>query len=458
MSNPLPETATQTVPDTESVSSSDFDSSESTSTKPKLYPVVWRWHFYAGLLTSPILWMVTITGALYVFSTELSAWRDQELHQVVAQSDRLSYDRLKEIAAENAASDDLEALVVHDDPARSVAFVAHVEGEPNNRADDQHQWIYLNPYDGSLLGTRIAEHDFFAVVLKLHRNLMLGTTGRVLTELVTSWGLILLATGVYLWWPRGKKNVRLWLPRLKGKFYAVLRDWHAVSGIYLVPLIGIVAFTGLFFTQVWGSGFNTTAKKMGHWPPEWFQAGKVEVPADNPQPLTLNEIVPKFLAYSRSPEDAVAIRFSEKPDVAHKAFYMIDEDKNQLKTISVNPYTGEEFALINPADLPFLYRVRLWAVSIHMGKIFGMPTKILALIASLGLLGLSVTGLWMWWKRKPHGRSGFPRTPLPGSLPLWGWIVIAVCGILFPVAGISILAICLLDWICGLLFRQQNPA
>jgi uncharacterized iron-regulated membrane protein len=97
------------------------------------------------------------------------------------------------------------------------------------------------------------------------------------------------------------------------------------------------------------------------------------------------------------------------------------------------------------ADVPFLYRVRLWSVSIHMGKIFGMPTKILALVASLGLLGLSATGVWMWWKRRPGGRSGFPRRPPAGSVPRWGWGLVVASGILMPVAGASMILIGLLD-------------
>tara|TARA_R110000850_G_scaffold107453_5_gene219034 strand:- start:24513 stop:25889 length:1377 start_codon:yes stop_codon:yes gene_type:complete len=424
--------------------------------KSGLYTFVWRWHFYAGILSAPILWMITITGAMYVFSTEISEWRDQALLKVSPQAERVSYDRLREIATSHGASEDLEGMVVRSDPAHSVFFLAHIEGEPGNRADDQHQRIYLNPYDGSLLGTRIAEHDFFAVVLELHRSLMLGTTGRILSELVTCWGLILLASGFYLWWPRGKKNAGVWLPRIKGKFYAVLRDWHAVSGFYLLPLIGIIAFTGLFFTLVLGTGFNTTVKKMGHWPPEWFLTADAPAPSPEAQPMKLDQIVPLFLEHSRSGEDAVAIRFAEKPELAHKAFYMIDDDKNSLRTVSVNQYTGEKFSILDPPDLPFLYRVRLWAVSIHMGKIFGMPTKILAMIASLGLLGLSVTGIWMWWKRRPTGRSGFPRAPLPQSLPAWGWALMIVVGILLPVAGVSILLICLLDWICFSQLRKKK--
>ncbi|MHC5543085.1 PepSY domain-containing protein, partial [Singulisphaera rosea] len=40
-------------------------------TQAGLYRVLWRWHFYAGLLVSPVLVVVAVTGGLYVFKGEL---------------------------------------------------------------------------------------------------------------------------------------------------------------------------------------------------------------------------------------------------------------------------------------------------------------------------------------------------------------------------------------------------
>ncbi len=50
--------------------------------KPRLYRVIWRWHFYAGLIVAPILLVAAITGGLYVFHAELSGWLYQDLYFV----------------------------------------------------------------------------------------------------------------------------------------------------------------------------------------------------------------------------------------------------------------------------------------------------------------------------------------------------------------------------------------
>ncbi|MBI1348685.1 PepSY domain-containing protein [bacterium] len=417
---------------------------QSQTADPRLYAVVWRWHFYAGLLCAPILWLVLGTGAIYVFRTEISAWRDKSLQVVEPTGRRLSYDELREHAAAAVAPHEIEGVMVHPEDNRSVKFVAHLPAEGEGDHAERHQAVFVNPYTGDILGTRIEEDEFFAIVLKLHRSLMLGVPGRIVTELVTCWGLLLLGTGVYLWWPRGKKNVGVWLPRVRGKLYAVLRDWHAVGGVYLLPLAALVMGTGLCFTQVWGTGFNTTIKQVGHWAPQWFSPYKVEPPQADAPHASLDALITTLLEHSR-PYDSVALNLEAKPGTSYKAWLLQDENKNSYRMVAVDPYTAETIAVVDGSELPFMYRVRLWAVSIHMGQIFGWPTKILAFVTAVGLLVLSVTGVWMWWQRRPVGRTGFPRRPGRGGLPLWGWGVIAVSGMLMPVAGISMVLVAICD-------------
>ncbi|HUE17770.1 MAG TPA: PepSY domain-containing protein, partial [Planctomycetaceae bacterium] len=43
------------------------------ATGDRLYRVIWRWHFYAGMIVAPALIVVAATGALYIFKDELEA-------------------------------------------------------------------------------------------------------------------------------------------------------------------------------------------------------------------------------------------------------------------------------------------------------------------------------------------------------------------------------------------------
>ena len=69
----------------------------------------------------------------------------------------------------------------------------------------------------------------------------------------------------------------------------------------------------------------------------------------------------------------------------------------------------------------------------------------------------SVSGLVLWWKRRPAGRLGVP--PLRHDLPRWKTAigVMIVLGVIFPLVGASLLLIFVLDWLLSR-FRQLRPS
>ncbi|WP_078412295.1 PepSY domain-containing protein [Priestia abyssalis] len=45
-----------------------------------LYKLVWRWHFYAVLIFTPVLLILAITGGTYLFKSQLEHHDDQQEH------------------------------------------------------------------------------------------------------------------------------------------------------------------------------------------------------------------------------------------------------------------------------------------------------------------------------------------------------------------------------------------
>ena len=41
------------------------------------YRMIWRWHFYAGLFVMPMIVLLSITGAIYVFKPQVEAWEER---------------------------------------------------------------------------------------------------------------------------------------------------------------------------------------------------------------------------------------------------------------------------------------------------------------------------------------------------------------------------------------------
>ncbi|MNN94564.1 hypothetical protein D3C81_2132130 [compost metagenome] len=75
------------------------------------------------------------------------------------------------------------------------------------------------------------------------------------------------------------------------------------------------------------------------------------------------------------------------------------------------------------------------------------------LIICLMVLLSAVSGLWIWWSRRPQGRLAAP--PLPAVLPpMRGALaVLVLLGICFPLVGASMVAIWLLD---SLIFSRRT--
>jgi uncharacterized iron-regulated membrane protein len=64
----------------------------------------------------------------------------------------------------------------------------------------------------------------------------------------------------------------------------------------------------------------------------------------------------------------------------------------------------------------------------------------LGVMTCMGLIGLSLSGLWMWWRRRDTGGLGAPR---PGIAPRWSWSLLAVIAFLavcVPLFGITVFA------------------
>ena len=85
-------------------------------------------------------------------------------------------------------------------------------------------------------------NSVFAKAANVNENVLAvdGVTTKLsatVVELVTCWTIVLVISGVYLWWPRRRERVwGTFLPRLRRHPYVALRDLHAVSGFYVAAV------------------------------------------------------------------------------------------------------------------------------------------------------------------------------------------------------------------------------
>jgi uncharacterized iron-regulated membrane protein len=298
--------------------------------------------------------------------------------------------------------------------------------------------MYVDPYRGEVLG-EIGEGGFFPIVLQIHRQLFVGTTGRIVVELTTCWTIVLLVTGMYLWWPRKRAQVwGVWLPRVRGGMYRSLRDLHAVIGVYLAAIAMTIACTGLIYTYFWGQAYGYAAVKTGAYR-IYTDPPKSKSAADVPR-MPLDEIA--RIAADRMPAAQLSFQLPSTPDGAHVVFATRPIGPTSDEVLILDHGTGEVLEHRGTWDFPVLGWWTTWNYPLHVGSVLGLPTKILWLLACLALMAMPVTGVWMWWQRRPKGTAGLPRKS-EAKTPKWLVAFICSLGVVLPALGASLLLILL---------------
>ena len=122
--------------------------------------------------------------------------------------------------------------------------------------------VFVSP-QGAVVGTLDPDRRFTQIVHDVHGQLLMGPRGSWLVEFAASWAIVLIVSGLYLWWPKGTGLAGVIWPRFRGGRRTFLRDIHAVSGFWVSGFALVLLVTGLPWTDVWGSVFKAARTEMG---------------------------------------------------------------------------------------------------------------------------------------------------------------------------------------------------
>jgi uncharacterized iron-regulated membrane protein len=197
----------------------------------RLYRAVWRWHFYAGLVVAPFLLILAVTGAIYLFSTEINDALYPEQRFVDQTSPPIPVGRLVEAAQRHFPESTAIRIDMPTEPGRSATvFVMTPKGQ---------EWrLYMDPGTAQVLGTFVYTQTLVGFADVFHGSLLMGDFGDAVVELMACWAMVLIVTGLYLWWPRkGSTLGRAVLPPAGSRGRVARRGWHAFVGLWSAPLI-----------------------------------------------------------------------------------------------------------------------------------------------------------------------------------------------------------------------------
>lgn len=395
-----------------------------------LYNWLWKWHVIGGLIALPIVILLAVTGLIYLFKDSYEAQQQQSIKNIVPQAERHTYQTLWEMARKEW--DQIPtAMLVPTMPDEAVAFTAGRFSHKSN--------IFLDPYTAKVTGTiRVNETDMYQV-RKLHGELLLGSYGTKVVEFVASWMVVLLITGIWIFWPRGRGWKGLVTIRTKGPRRVMYRDLHAVTGFWFSGLLLLILAGGLPWTDVFGAGYKwvQSATNTGY-PAAWN--GRTFSSHVEGVPMTLDQMVQVADSLQLTGEVSILLPQSEG------SVFSVTNETSELSALSMyhfDQYSGQLLRQQGWEDIGSMMQSRLWVMAFHQGQ-FGWWNWFLMLLTAIALLFLSVSALLSYLRRKPKGSWGVPSSQdlKPGVLVA---SVVIILGILLPLFGLSVVLILLFE-------------
>jgi uncharacterized iron-regulated membrane protein len=431
------------------------------------YRMIWRWHFYAGLFCLPFVTILGLSGSVYLFKPQIDAFFDQPYSQMPLSAPARSLDDQVEAALAAVPHSRIKGLELRDDP--SDAARVHVVD-----AQGQEQRVLVRPDTLEILKVDAEKWRLSTLMRDIHGSMLLGDAGAIVLELAGAWAIVMVLTGLYLWWPRNSIGAAGLLYPRKGRPF--LRDLHAVTGLYVSFFALFLLVSGLPWTKVWGEAFRWS---RGITPPQQVKMDWTTGPSSaKAQRIAVYQSAPQALAEASSEHDAhdgherhsgmkqgptpahvegfdrvAAIALNARlaepvmlapPSPKSRNWQVRSESQNRplRETLHVEPKSFDVIKREDFSGKSLIDKVVGVGVAAHEGHLFGVANQVLGLFTALSFLTLVVTSMLMWLRRRSKGALGAPPalTTPPRLAPALVLLILAI-GVFLPTLGVSLILV-----------------
>ena len=417
-------------------------------------------HLWLGVVSGLILFVVCLSGSLYVFREEVRrAVAPEQFYVEASAEQRLSADELVAKVEAAKPGKKVGSLTLPESPTRTVAVVlndAPKKDEKGPKGEGQREgkggekggakpekggekagqkpqdagkgggkpqggkprgeMIYVNPYTGEIVGDgKTSVDEFFGFLMKLHRWLCLPTEiGRPIVGVATIIYVVISLTGLLLWLPRtaaawSRKST--WKTALNVRVrrggWPLVFDLHNALGFYtLLPAL-ILALTGLCWSFGWyrdavGAVLGEAPFKAKSEKPE-----SLTPPDGSPRPATLEELIAKHNKLDPGAGD-VTISIPQDESTATTIqkgrvdgfFALAVKNKTQWDRLDASVVSVERYGktveVERFADKPFGAKIASSIRALHLGEITGLSSKIFFFVVCLIATSFPATGVALW--------------------------------------------------------------
>ena len=414
---------------------------------------IWRWHFYAGVIVLPVLMWLAATGALYLYKPEIEGfvYRDwsvipagklQPIAAMIASIERQSGAKVSQVSRPASATESWRMTLRLPDGSRRTAFV--------------------DPYRGTVLGITHAG-GVMATIKDLHSLAITGPVGNALVEIVAGWAVVLVVTGLILWWPRGGSPAIGVRGGARSRVF--WRDLHGSIGLLAAAVILFLAATGMPWTVVAGEWLGDRVAANGWGRPERPAPGGIKapsahehegheghgaaaetlswstrhaaVPASAVGPVTADLVAERAAWSGLAPPWTMTLPARPGAPWIVSAAIVRAEDAH---AVYVDAASGAVLQDARYAEFGGGAQAIEWGIATHQGQQYGEPNRLLMLAGCIAIWLLAITGIVAWWKRRVGGKLRPPPPALDRRRTLSVAGAMVALGALFPLTGLTMLA------------------
>ncbi|GAA1911196.1 PepSY-associated TM helix domain-containing protein [Streptomyces durmitorensis] len=427
-----------------------------------LRPLVLRLHFYAGVLIAPFLLVAATTGLLYACSYQAEKIVYSHELRVPVGENKTELPLSKQVAAARKAHPEGTVSAVRPSPEEGATTRVLLSGAPGVDAD-RTLAVFVNPYNGEVRGALEQYGSTGALPLRtwideLHRDLHLGESGRLYSELAASWLWVIAGGGLVLWFARRRSQRKLRGTTGRRRTLSL----HGSVGVWAAVGLIFLSATGLTWSTYAGQSVGDLREAIGQTTPALTASagggehaghgGSGSSGATGGDAAGLDAVLEAARAEGLSnPVEVVP------PADASSAYVVRQIQRSwpeKQDSVAVDPATGEVTEVLRFADYPVLAKLTRWGIDAHTGTLFGLVNQIALAVLALGLILMIVWGYRMWWQRgrgssfgRPLPRGAWQHVPAHVLVPLMA--AIAALGYFVPLLGIPLAAFLAVDIVLG---------
>ncbi|MDX3179713.1 PepSY domain-containing protein [Streptomyces sp. ME02-7008A-1] len=426
-----------------------------------LRPLVMRLHFYAGVLIAPFLLVAAATGFLYAasYQAEKIVYAD-ELRVPVGKSE---LPISQQVAAARQAHPEGSISAIRPSPedgATTRVLLSGVKG-----VDEGHTLaVFVDPYTGELAGALEQYGSSGALPLRtwideFHRDLHLGQTGRLYSELAASWLWVIAGGGLVLWF--GRRRTRRRVRGTSGRRRTL--SLHGTVGAWAAAGLFFLSATGLTWSTYAGASVSDLREALSQTTPtvsaglasggehaeHMPSGGSAGTPAED---VGLDAVL--NAARSERLSNPVEIVPPADASTAYVVRQIQRSWPEKQDAVAIDPATGEVTDVVRFADFPLLAKLSRWGIDAHTGSLFGLANQLVLAALTAGVIVLILLGYRMWWRRgrgssfgRPMPRGAWQKVPPHILVPLMAGV--AVVGYFVPLLGIPLAVFLTADILWG---------